>query len=140
MRHVLALSPMLGLASPVAALTIPTILCENANGTVADDIYIHDADDDWLPGMTTFIRHESADDADGPTQVIAHCATGKAVTYAGEMDDVAYRTLRAAIEGEGAVTLRQLARQMRGMGVDATYGTLSRSHCACNPETHRPSF
>ncbi|MCZ4351171.1 hypothetical protein O4H61_01445 [Roseovarius aestuarii] len=140
MRLVLALSVTLGSASASAALTVPTVMCENANGTVAADIFIHDADDEWLPGMTTFMRHDTADNAEGPTQVIVHCATLQSVTYTGEMDVDGYDTLRAAIEGAETVTLRQLAQRLRQSGTNARFGRLGKGHCACRPETHRPSF
>ena len=72
--------------------------------------------------------------------MIVHCATGQAVSYDREMDDDAEMVLQKAIEGEQEITLRQLAKRLKRIGVDAKFGSLAKGHCACRPETHKASF
>jgi hypothetical protein len=128
------------LPGAVAALSIPTILCDMGNGKFADDIYVHDANDEWLPDITTFIEVSDRDDNHQVTQVIAHCASGQAVRYYDEMSDDAYATLRRVIEGDEPFTLRQLATNLKQKGVQARYVTNAKRHCACRRDTHKPSF
>ncbi|MFK7938970.1 MAG: hypothetical protein AB8B82_06295 [Roseovarius sp.] len=128
----------MALTTPAVALSISTIICEMGGDRYADNIYIHDENDTKLPNMTTFV--EVSDSSDTITQVIAHCASGQAVRYDDNMTQDAYDAMRRTIDGQDAFTLRQLATRMKQKGADARYVTNAKRHCACRPETHKPSF
>lgn len=142
MRNCLAYLVVMMGASQAAALSIPTTICEMGGGKYANDIYVHDASDEWLPGMTTFVETSDVDGGYPVAQVIAHCASGQAVRYHDNdmMSDEAYDKLRQMIEGDEAFTLRQLATKLKQKGVKARFVTNAKRHCACKPETHKPSF
>jgi len=137
----LGLLAVSGLALPAHALTPPWQLCENPNGSFADDITIYDENDEWLPNMTTFTMRPTDMDADDVTEVIVHCETRQAVFYVLDAQDHGgYDLLRSSMQGSDAVTLRQLARRLKRKGVDAKFATLAKAHCACKPQTHKASF
>lgn len=140
MRVVFGISLGLLAAGSAQALSPPWILCQNADGSYVDYIYVHDANDDMFPNMTTFTIRDDDGSADTLEDVIAHCATRQAVIYRREMSSGADEQLRRAIEGERKVTLRQLAKRLKAKGVYARYVKLPSDHCACRPETHEQSF
>lgn len=89
---------------------------------------------------------EYADDGAAPNRtVLVECHSRRAVAITDpeepdERDYDAYDLMADALFSEATVTLRQIARDIRALGVDARLVTLPAGHCGCDLPAMEPEY
>ena len=125
------------LASPALACLPPLTECPLGDGRYAV-LYSH-----YGTGVL-FSEYGPDPDAPGRT-VLAECQSRRALAIPEpqeqeERDYAAYDLVAQALTSEEAVTLRQLALDIRALGVEAQIFTLPEGHCGCDLPGMEPEY
>lgn len=127
-------------AMPAAALSPPWPVCDNADGTRSEFMLLQSKTGE--PAVRTFQIPVAGDPSgDLTTEVIVHCPSRKALSWTrGDVTDASHDALTGMLNNDAPVTLKQMQRKLRRVGLKTTYGTLSAGNCACDETSYYPSF
>lgn len=128
----------LAMSAPPALACLPSLVeCPLGDGRQAT-LYSHFA--------TGVLFSESSADGTAPSRtVLVECQSRRALAIpepqAQEARDyAAYELLTEALNSRAAVTLRQLALDIRALGVEAQIFTLPEGHCGCDLPAIDPDY